>query len=493
MTATPPADSTATLARLKAALSCHDRVEANNCVSRLLDERAPLGEHWRSISHLMQISGELTLALRAIDAFIAASTNKAMARYAKVVLLTQAHRQYEAHELLKTLPEDVPDRGGRAYVLGNTAITLGRLDEGRAYLLKALDYRPGWGPAWLSLANAGNLANDPVGDRMLTEAATAEQHGQADLARFCYAVGKLHSDRGDTNAAFASYARGAGLLKLGTPYNRAANATNARLAMTGFTSDFFDRGRKSQPANVSRPIFVTGLPRSGTTLVEQILASHSQVHDGGELNIIQHVAVAAGGTSGEATARYLASGAETNTLGNLYLNLLSERFGPGGRIVDKTIDASRFLGLIATALPDAPLVWMRRDPLDNAWSCFRTFFIHGVAWSYSFSDIAHHFNLEDQLLSFWKSILGNRLLVVPFTELVDAPALWTSRLLKHCGLAEEAGPYAPHLTKRRVSTASSLQVRRPINREGIGVAEHYRELMHTFVENYKESPTRRSS
>ncbi|WP_267389261.1 sulfotransferase [Sphingomonas sp. GC_Shp_3] len=485
MTAARTADFTATLARLKTALSCHDRAETNSCVGRLLDERAPLGEQWRAISHLMQVSGELTLALRAIDAFIAASKNKPMARYAKVVLLIQAHRQHEAHNLLKALPDDVPDRGGRAYVLGNTAITLGRLDEGRAYLLKSVDYRPGWGPAWLSLANAGNIADDPIGDRMLTEAAAAEQHGQADLARFCYAVGKLYSDRGDTGAAFASYARGAGLLKLGTPYNRAANATNARLAMTGFTIHSFDRGRKSEPANVSRPIFVTGLPRSGTTLVEHILASHSQVHDGGELNIIQQIAVAAGGTSGEALARYVASGGETNTLGNLYLHLLSERFGPAGRIVDKTIDASRFLGLIATALPDAPLVWMRRDPLDNAWSCFRTFFIHGVAWSYSFSDIAHHFNLEDQLLLFWKTVLGDRLLVVPFTELVDAPALWTSRLLKHCGLAEEAGPYAPHLTKRRVSTASSLQVRRPINREGVGVAEHYRELMRTFVEKYK--------
>jgi len=493
MTATRPADFTATLARLKAALSCHDRPETNSCVSRLLDECAPLGEQWRAISHLMQVSGELTLALRAIDAFIAASTNKPMARYAKVVLLTQAHRQHEAHELLKALPDDVPERGGRAYVLGNTAITLGRLDEGRAYLLEALSYRPGWGPAWLSLANAGNLANDPIGDRMLTEAAAAEQHGQADLARFCYALGKLYSDRGDTNAAFASYARGAALLRSETPYNRTANATNARLAMTGFTADFFDCRRKFDPANVSRPIFVTGLPRSGTTLVEHILASHSQVHDGGELNIVQHVAVAAGGTSGEAVARYLASGGKTNTLGNLYLHLLSERFGPAGRIVDKTIDASRFLGLIATALPDAPLVWMRRNPLDNAWSCFRTFFIHGVAWSYSFLDIAHHFNLEDQLMSFWKSVLGDRLLIVPFTELVNAPALWTSRLLTHCGLAEEAGPYAPHLTKRRVSTASSLQVRRPINREGLGVAEHYREFMHAFVENYKGSPTRRSS
>ena len=172
----------------------------------------------------------------------------------------------------------------------------------------------------------------------------------------------------------------------------------------------------------------------------------------------------------------------------LYLHLLSERFGPqvgmGGRVVDKTIDNSRFLGLIAAMLPDAPLIWMRRDPIDSAWSCFRTFFIHGVAWSYSLTDIAHHFRLEDALLAFWKQRLGDRLLVVPYAELVEAPADWTRRLLAHCGLAEEAAVHAPHRTERVVATASALQVRRPINRDGLGVAAPFRAHLQPFVDAY---------
>ena len=159
-----------------------------------------------------------------------------------------------------------------------------------------------------------------------------------------------------------------------------------------------------------------------------------------------------------------------DALAELYLHLMTERMGPAGRIVDKTIDASRCLGLIACALPDAPLIWMRRDPLDCAWSCFRTFFIHGVAWSYDLADIARHFMLEDALLAFWAERLGDRLLVVPYGELVQLPALWTRRLLDHCGLAEEAGAFEPHKTHRVVATASSLQVRRPINRDGMNVA-----------------------
>ena len=487
MIATPNAELSAMLAQLKGALARRDRTETNNAVTLLLDRRAPLGEQWKAISQLMQVSGELTLAFRAIDAFVASAANKPMARYAKVVLLTQAQRLQEAHDLLMTLPDDVPDRSGRAYILGNTAMTLGRVGEAQTHLLEALRYRPGWGPAWLSLATAGKLLVGPIGDQLLAEAAVAEQQGPADLARYCYALGKLHADRGDSPAAFAAFARGAALLKSATPYNRVANAANATSAMTGYPDGFFDRLRDRQTIDTSRPIFVTGLPRSGTTLVEHILASHSAVRDGGELNIIQHIAVAAGGVSGDVIEQYLAGGGTPDALGGLYLHLLSERFGLTGRIVDKTIDASRFMGLIATALPDAPLIWMRRDPLDDAWSCFRTFFIHGVAWSFNFSDIAHHFQLEDQLMAFWKATLGDRLMIVPFTDLVEDSALWTSRLLAHCGLSDEEAAYAPHLTDRRVATASSLQVRRPINRDGLGVAEPYREFMQPFVDAYGQS------
>jgi len=476
-----------TAAALKSALARRDRAETNRLVTALLDGAAPLGQQWRDLSQLMRISGELTLAHRAIDAFVAAAPaqDKAKALYAKVVLLTQSGRLAEARDLLSSLPADVPDPAGHAYVLGNTAMTLGQAEAASAHLATALKHRPGWGPAWLSLATAVNLADSPFAAQLLAERTVAERQGPADLARYFYALGKLYADRKDHDASFAAFAHGAELLRAETPYSRAGNEANARAAMTGYSPDFFDRARAAKRRDTSRPIFVTGLPRSGTTLVEQILASHSDVLDGGELNLVQHVAVAAGGVSGHDIDQYLANGGSLDALGDLYLHLLRERFGPNGRIVDKTIDASRCLGLIAAALPDAPLIWMRRDPLDSAWSCLRTFFIHGVAWSYSLTDIAHHFMLEDQLLAFWKAQLGDRLLVVPYADLVDDPTGWTAQLLAHCGLADEAAAYTPHLTDRVVATASALQVRRPINRDGLGVAEPYRAHLQPFIDAYR--------
>jgi tetratricopeptide (TPR) repeat protein len=472
-------------AALKAALARRDRTETNRVVGLLLDGHAPLGEQWREISRLMRIGGELTLAHRAIDAFVAASPDKARALYAKVVLLTQSGRLQEAHDLLATLPFDVPDPAGHAYVLGNTAMTLGHIDEASEHLATALKHRPGWGPVWLSLATAMNLADSPFGDRLLAEQAVAEQQAPADLARYYYALGKLHADRKAPDACFAAFARGAELLRSLTPYSRAGNEANARAAMTGYEPAFFERARSTQARDTARPIFVTGLPRSGTTLVEQILASHSDVLDGGELNFVQHVAVEAGGVSGHDIDGYLAKGGSVDALGALYLHLLTERFGAAGRVIDKTIDASRYMGLIAAALPDAPLIWMRRDPVDSAWSCFRTFFVHGVGWSYSLADIAHHFRLEDALLAFWKTRLGDRLLVVPYADLVADPAAWTARLLAHCGLADEAAAYTPHLTNRVVTSASAFQVRRPINRDGLNVAAPYLSHLQPFIEAYR--------
>lgn len=469
---------------LKQALAARDRAATNAAVVKLLELRAALGVQWRSISELMRVSGEVGLAHRAMDQFVIAAGGTPQAQYSKAVLLTQTGRLREAHEFLEKLPLDIPDRAGHAYVLGNTAMTMGRIDEARAQLEIAVQHRPGWGPAWLTLTTAVNLASDSLGDRLLTDRSAAEKQGPGDLARYWYAVGKLHVDRGDTDAAFAAYARGAKLLRGETPYSFKGNASNAELAMTGFPEGHIERLNALKKRDTSRPIFVTGLPRSGTTLVEHILASHSEVLDGGEINLAQHVAVQVGGVSGKAIDGYVRNGGTPDAMAELYLHLLNERFGPNGRIVDKTIDASRFLGLIAAALPDAPLIWMRRDPMDSAWSCFRTFFIHGVAWSYDLTDIAHHFRLEDSLLAFWKARLGDRLLVVPYPDLVASPELWTRKLLAHCGLQDESGVHTPHKTDRVVSTASALQVRRPINRDGLNVAAPYVAHLKPFADTY---------
>jgi hypothetical protein len=163
---------------------------------------------------------------------------------------------------------------------------------------------------------------------------------------------------------------------------------------------------------------------------------------------------------------------------------LVERFRTPGRVVDKSLDSSRFLGLAAALLPEAPLVWLTRDPLDRAWSCFRTYFVAGLPWSFDLADMAFHFRLEDALLRRWQEILGDRLLVVPMEALTSEPEPWIRRLLAHCRLAEEPQVFAPHERGGTVTTSSVMQVRRPINRDAIGSAKPYRQFLEPFIEAY---------
>jgi hypothetical protein len=153
-------------------------------------------------------------------------------------------------------------------------------------------------------------------------------------------------------------------------------------------------------------------------------------------------------------------------------------------VVDKTFTTPRMLGVAAALLPEAPLIWLTRDPLDCAWSCFRTYFASGTPWSYDLEDLAFHFRLEDELLSRWRDILGDRLLVVRYEALAVDPEPEIRRILAHCGLPEEPQAFAPHENPRAVTTASVMQVRQPINRKGIGVAMPYREFLQPFLDAY---------
>src|SRR5699024_8406000 len=138
----------------------------------------------------------------------------------------------------------------------------------------------------------------------------------------------------------------------------------------------------------------------GTTLVEQILTSHSAVSDGGEIYRLPLLAKDIGGLSWPAVEQYVAEGRAPEAA-RLWQHWLSERFPGPGRIVDKSLNTSRLLGLAAALLPEAPLIWLKRDPLDCAWSCFRTRFVGEAPWSYRLEDIAFHFRLEDDLLARW--------------------------------------------------------------------------------------------
>ena len=475
----------ALLDQLRPALQQGDRAKQNEIVRNLIALSAPMGDQWQALANLVARNGELSLARAAIDLFVEARGGDSHAQYAKAALLEQSGALREAYDLMRSLPDNVPDPAANAYSRGTAALFLGESDEARRQLDRAVRLRPQSGPAWLSLAMSADLAREPaLAERIIAAERDIARTPPAHHAAYYYAKGKAHAECGDPAQAFVAFARGAREMKAVMPYDRQTDRASAAEAVQGYTAENIAAVARQPGEPTGRAIFVTGLPRSGTTLVQQILTSHSAVDEGGEISRLPVLAGEVGGSSYHALERYLGRSGAAGAAQRLWGHLLAERFGTPGRVVDKSLDSSRFLGLAAALLPEAPLVWLTRDPLGRAWSCFRTYFVAGLPWSFDLADMAFHFRLEDALLRRWQEILGDRLLVVPMEALTAEPEPWIRRLLAHCRLAEEPQVFTPHERGGTVTTSSTMQVRRPINREATGAAEPYRPFLEPFIKAY---------
>lgn len=475
----------ALLERLGPAMARGDRSEQVAIASKLIELRAPLGGQWRQLAYLTAHLGELGMSRAAARLFADASGGTAQGRYEHAGVLFDLGMPAEADALLRTVPETIPDATAHAYSRGIMSMYLGRIAEAREHLDQVTAAQPRSGTSWLALASMSDLAaDDELAARILAAGPGMADAMPGERASYWYALGKLHADRAEHEAAFHAYARGAEQIKASAPYDAAQDRAEAEEAVRGYDSQSLATLAHLQREPTGRTIFVTGPPRSGTTLVQQILTSHSAVAGGAELARLSLLAREVGGRSYPELARYVEQNGAAEPV-RLWHHWLDERFAPEGRAVDKSLDTSRYLGLAAALLPEAPLIWMTRDPLDRAWSCFSTKFL-GMAlpWSYDLESIAAHFRLEDQLLESWRSTLGSRILVVPYEELVSEPAAWIRRILAHCGLREEPAVFAPHQNAAPVTTASALQVRRPIGRTAIGSSHPYRPFLEPFLAAY---------
>lgn len=467
--------------RLKGALASGNRRYVNDAIDAFMVSGSPDATPWRTLATLALQNGEVMAALRLADRMVAASGGAAAACFERGVIKARAGRLQQARDELRQFDHDI-DIGSREYTLGTIALELGEVTEARRLLRRAVDLKPESGSAWLALSMAGELTNDVV-ELLLSAEPVVRRSSPPEQAVYWYAVGRVLIDRGLVDDAFGAFARGAALRRSGTKYDRGADAWSAAAALDGVEII----AENPPSVSASNAIFVTGLPRSGTTLVEQILSAHSRVTGGGELNLLRLLAQDAGGTNARAVSSYVTRGGSAGELAALYTRLVAERVGSASIVVDKSLNLSRFLGIVASTMPQAPIIWVRRNPLDCAWSCFRTHFAAGAAWSLDLSDMAHHFALEDLLHEQWSAVLGSRILTVSYERLVADPAGEVEAMVRHCGLSNEVGLHSFHLSNRAVTTSSLMQVRRPINQDAIDTSAPFTEHLKPFRDAYGSS------
>ena len=373
----------------------------------------------------------------------------------------------------RALLTETPDDPELHLSVAHALKTLGRAQEAIHSYRKAAACRPSFGEAYWSLANLKTyrFTEDDL-ERMRTEEANPTI-APIDRYHLCFALGKALEDRGEFADSFTCYERGNSLKLAECRYRPAITELNAREQVRVCTSDFFAQ-REGWGSPDGTPIFVVGLPRSGSTLIEQILSSHSQVEGTMELaEIPRLVQDLQGREHREEHTRYPGvlpdlTREELRRFGEQYLadTRLYRRTGKP-RFIDKNPNNFRHIGLIHLILPNAKIIDARRSPMACCFGNFKQLFATGQQFTYSIEHIARYYRSYAELMQHWDTVLPGKVLRVQHESLVDDLEGHVRRILEFCGLDFEPGCVEFHKTERQVHTASSEQVRQPLYRWGM--------------------------
>lgn len=370
------------------------------------------------------------------------------------------------------LYEEILARSGRHASIwlsyGHTLKTVGRLDEGIAAYRKAIEIRPWFGEAWWSIANLKTARLD-AGDRAAMLAALdARDITPEDRFHLHFALGKALDDSNEPVAAFDHYAQANRLRREALDYDAGETSRTVNRAIAQFDAAFL-AGRAGQGCDAPDPVFIVGMPRAGSTLIEQILSCHSMVEGTMELPDIPSMVnrLAHDGGWLQALGKLDAQG--LRQLGESYLQTTRIQRREGKPLfIDKLPNNWLYVGLIHLILPNARIIDARRHPLDCGYSNFRQHFARGQAFSYDLADIGTYYANYVRLMAHFDRVLPGRVYRVIHENLLDDPETEIRALLAGLDLPFEQQCLDFSSSGRAVRTPSSEQVRRPINRSGEG-------------------------
>ena len=376
--------------------------------------------------------------------------------------------------ILQALPEDPATLTSRGHALK----TLGRQDEAIASYQSAARVRPNQGDAWYALANLKTYSFSDDELARLRSQENAPDLGFQDRIYLCFALGKALEDRKDYAAAFEYYERGNDLKRAQTRYKSDQMEEELEAQASICTPELFDKqAGKGCPA--PDPVFIVGLPRAGSTLIEQILASHSQVDGTLELPNILALSHRLRGRNRVSDRTFYPrvlhdlDAGKLRALGEDYLDNTRIHRQSAPFFTDKMPNNFRHIGLIKLILPNAKIIDARRGAMACCFSGFKQLFAEGQEFTYGLEEIGRYYRAYVRLMDHWDAVLPGQILRVHHEDVVEDVETQVRRILDFCGLPFEQACLDFHHTKRAVRTASSEQVRQPIYKQGVAQWRHF--------------------
>ncbi|MEO0424628.1 MAG: sulfotransferase [Pseudomonadota bacterium] len=374
--------------------------------------------------------------------------------------------------------------------LGHALKTLGQQEEAIEAYRRCIEVKGDFGEAYWSLANLKTFRFDDdelaaMGTHLANVTdATDEEAQDAEIA-FSFALGKAWEDRGDYSKAFEHYYHGNSKKRFKVTYDPIEFQDSTDRIIEVFTREFFAEREGWGYADDS-PILILGLPRSGSTLLEQILASHSQVEGTAELHYLLRAATQSGlnRTDGirypqvmhELAAHHIEG------IGQEYIENTAKHRTGSAYFTDKMPNNFPAIGFLHTILPNAKVIDARRHPLDSCLGTFKQLFASGQVFSYDLYDLAHYYSQYIRLMDHWAEVLPGKVLTVHYEQTVADLETQARAIANHCGLPWEEGMLAFHENKRAVRTASSEQVRQPIYSSSVALWRRYEAQLDELID-----------
>jgi tetratricopeptide (TPR) repeat protein len=447
--------------------------EAEQCLRQAIAIKPNFSDAHGNLGNLLRMKADLVAAEASLRRALKLRPTFTEARINLGLTLTFLGRQRDARACFSKVLKAAPRNTQALFGIGQLTALEGRFEEAETTFKRIVDIDPKNASAWASLAGTRKMTNaDGEWFKNAEKLATSAVH-PLDEANLRFAMGKYSDDVGNFVQAFQNFKRGNELLKTAAAdYDRNGHSRLIDELIRVYTREEISKIQIPGSAS-SKPVFVVGMPRSGTSLAEQIIASHPAAYGAGELHF--WAALIAKDTG--LTQSILSEPARAK-VAEEYLRILEASSANASRVVDKAPVNSDFLGVIYSVFPNARVIYMQRDPIDTCLSCYFQQFLLGLNFTFDLSDLANYYREHRRMMVHWRSVLPpGFILDVPYEELVVDQETWSRKMLDFIGLEWDARVLEFHTNKRQVTTASAWQVRQKIYKSSVARWHNYEKFI----------------
>lgn len=456
--------------------------KAMQAVQRAIKQQPGNPVYALTLAKIQHGLGRIAAAEATLTQILESQPHFVMAHNQLAVWCAEQQRYEEAERHFRNVITCQPDEANCYINLGAVLHYQGRLEDAAEVYRQAIRLRPDFTMAYRVLMMLESEHHQDDVEAM--EALDAGNLTDTDRMHLQFALAKAYEDRADTDQAFRAMTMANRLRRAQFDYDVRQDVDMMERLKSVFDAEFF-AARSGWQGSRATPVFIVGMPRSGSTLVESILASHPDVFGAGEISTLSELITAAVKAFPEDVTRL--SRQALATIASAYVDQLSQLNRQRKRlVVDKMLGNFRYVGLIKLLFPSARIIHCVRDPIDTCLSCYKNFFVGLMPYTYDLQELGQYYAAYHQLMAHWRTVLPGFVYDLNYESLVQSPEQEMQKLLAFCGLDWDERCLDFHRSEHKVKTASSTQVRQPIYKTSAHAWEKYRVQLQPLIRSLRE-------